>query len=58
MGCEVRVLHEPGQCDSDYRADCDGIGRLQEDPFLAEIDDDHTLYWLCSGLVRTHAMEI
>jgi len=37
---------------------CTNPGILQEDPFSAEINDDHTLVWLCDDCAYQSAMDI
>lgn len=57
-GDNVQV-HEPGECpDIAYGRDCGGVGHWQEDPFAAEINDDHTKSWICDGVAYGSAMDI
>lgn len=52
-------LHEPGECpDRAYGRDCDGVGHWQEDPFAADINDDHSKHWICDGVAYGSAMDI
>lgn len=52
-------MHEPGECfDPVYGKDCDGVGHWQEDPYAAEIADDHSERWICDGVAYGSAMDI
>jgi hypothetical protein len=56
---ETRKVHEPGECfDTGYGKDCDGMATFQEDPFAAEIYDDHEMRWICDGCAEGSAMDI
>ena len=50
-------LHEVGECPAGHK-DCNGVGRWTEDPFAAEIYDDHTEGWHCDGELYESAMDI
>lgn len=45
------LMHPPFECPSDYRTECDGTPIWSEDPFQAEIYDDHTEKWMCKGFM-------
>jgi hypothetical protein len=56
---EKRKVHEPGECfDTAYGQNCDGLATFQEDPFAADVYDNHELVWLCEGEATGKAMDI
>lgn len=52
-------MHKPGECpDSLYGQDCDGVGYFTEDPYAAEIYDEHVEDWYCDGVLYGMTMDI
>ena len=39
-------------------AGCTGVRELQVDPYMSEIEDDHTEVWLCPGSYQIRADDI
>ena len=52
-------LHEPNECtDSLYGRDCDGIGHWGEDPYAAEMYDEHFEEYICYGAYTGRVLDI
>lgn len=59
QGQVMRHGHLPGHCPAGYsESECDGIQYYGEDPYLAEIQDIRTEFWMCTGEIAASSNEI
>jgi hypothetical protein len=59
MSADTMKAHEPGECPNAlYGKDCNGIATPREDPYLAELYDEHVVDWMCDGVTTGRRMDI
>jgi hypothetical protein len=51
------MVIETRECEIQYRG-CTGVGTLREDPFLAEVHDEHVDIWVCDHCLQELADDI